>query len=430
MRYASPEGTFDIIPYGKRTDGWVEETSKWHWIEGIIRELCHLYGYQEIRTPAFEATQLFHRAVGEGTDIVSKEMYEFTTKGGTELTLRPEGTAPALRAYIEHRMDLERPVAKLYYLTPIFRHEGKQKGRYRQHHQFGVEVLGASGPDVDAEVIQLAIAFFRRVGIQRLTLKLNSVGTFESRQRYVEALRQFAEPLLPKMSEDNQRRFRENALRMLDSKHEKDQEQLADAPLLADYLDEESKAHFDQLKAYLTALEIPYTIDPRLVRGFDYYTRTAFEIQSPDVGAQSALAGGGRYDRLVEKLGGQPVPGIGFGLGLERALMALEAMGATTSEAQSITAFLCPIGEVARTACLPLLARLREAGISADMDYTNRRLKVMFEQADRLNAHYCLILGESELADGVIKVRNMRSESKEEKSVPLTDIVAVLSSPF
>lgn len=404
----------------------MEETGKWHWIEGIIRELCRTFGYEEIRTPAFESAGLFHRAVGEGTDIVSKEMYEFQTKGGTELTLRPEGTAPVLRAYVEHRMDLERPVAKMYYVTPIFRHEAKQKGRYRQHHQFGVEVLGAQGPDVDAEVIHLAMTFFRRLSIQRLTLKLNSVGTFESRQRYVEALREFAEPLLSQMSEDNQRRFRENALRMLDSKHERDQELLADAPLLGEFLDDESKAHFAKLQEYLEALNISYTIDPRLVRGFDYYTRTAFEIQSPDVGSQSALAGGGRYDRLVQELGGQPTPGIGFGLGLERALLALEAMGAETGEASGIAAFLCPLGDAARAASLSLLAKLREAGIAADMDYTNRRLKVMFEQADRLRARYTVIIGDNELTEGIVKLRDMQSENRDERPVPLAELPETL----
>lgn len=426
MRYRIPEGTHDIIPFGKRDDGWVEETGKWHWVEAIIRDLCASYGYEEIRTPLFEATQLFRRAVGEGTDIVSKEMYDFTTKGGTELTLRPENTAPVMRSYIEHRMDLERPVAKLYYIASIFRHEAKQKGRYRQHHQFGVEVLGATGPDVDAEVLQLAISFFRRLGVQRLTLKLNSVGTFESRQKYIAALREYAEPLLPQMSEDNQRRFRENALRMLDSKHERDQVLMADAPFLSDYLDDESKAHFEKLQEYLTALEIPYAIDPRLVRGFDYYTKTAFEVLSPDIGAQAALAGGGRYDRLVEEIGGQPTPGIGFGLGLERALMALEAAGMSTPETQGLTVFLCPLGETERAACVPLLARLRDAGITADMDYTGRRLKALFEQAERLRARYALIIGDKELAAGVANLRDMRSESRTQITVPLAELVTEL----
>jgi histidyl-tRNA synthetase len=428
MRYSIPEGTHDIIPYGNRAKGeeWVEDTAKWHWVEGVIRDLCATFGYEEIRTPTFEQTQLFRRAVGEGTDIVSKEMYDFATKGGTELTLRPEGTAPTLRAYLTHRMDIARRIAKLYYVGPIFRHEAKQRGRYRQHHQFGVEILGAKGPDVDAEVIHLAMTFFRRLGIQRLTLKVNSVGTFESRQKYVEALRQFAEPLLPRMSEDNQRRFRENALRMLDSKHERDQQLLADAPTLADYLDDESRAHFDALKGLLDDFGVDYTVDPRLVRGFDYYTKTAFEVHSPDLGAQSTLSGGGRYDRLMEELGGQVTPGIGFGLGIERALLALQAMGVATPESGGITAYLCPIGDAARKPLVLLLARLRDAGISADMDYAGRKPGAMFEDADRLRARYAVIAGDNELAEGVVKLRDM--VTKAEETVPLTGAVEALTA--
>lgn len=428
MRYSIPEGTHDIIPYGNRAKGeeWVEDIARWHWVEGIIRDLCATFGYDEIRTPTFEQTLLFRRAVGEGTDIVSKEMYDFTTKGGTELTLRPEGTAPTLRAYMTHRMDIVRPVTKLYYVGPIFRHEAKQKGRYRQHHQFGVEVLGAKGPDVDGEVIHLAMSFFRRLGIQRLTLKVNSVGTFESRQRYVAALREFAEPLLPEMSEDNQRRFRENALRMLDSKHERDQKLLANAPILADYLDDESRIHFDGLRDILDAFGVDYTVDPRLVRGFDYYTKTAFEVHSPDLGSQSTLSGGGRYDGLMEELGGRPTPGIGFGLGIERALLALQAMGVETPETPGMTAFLCPIGEAARKSLVILLTRLRDADISSDMDYTGRKIAAMFDQADARRARFAVLQGDNELAAGVVKIRDMAT--KAEETVPQDTLVEALRS--
>jgi histidyl-tRNA synthetase len=425
MRYAAPKGTHDILPPGKDRTDWADDISKWHWLEGVFRELCVLYGYEEVRTPTFEATGLFRRAVGEGTDIVSKEMYDFKTKGGDDVTLRPEGTAPTLRAYVESRYYIDRPVAKLYYIGPIFRYERQQKGRYRQHHQAGIEVLGAPGPDVDAEVIALAMDFYRRLGVQRLTLKLNSVGTVESRARYVEALRAYAEPLLPEMSEDNQRRFRENALRMLDSKEERDQRLLADAPLLTDYLDDESRAHFERLKELLTDLSIPFEHDARLVRGFDYYTKTAFEVQSPDVGAQSTLVGGGRYDRLVEELGGPPTPGIGFGLGIERALIALEVANVPTPEPPALCAFLCPIGDAARDASVRLLANLREARIAADMDYTGRKLKGMLEQADRLRAQYAVILGDNELATGTIQVRDMTT--KVQRAVAVGDLRAVLS---
>jgi histidyl-tRNA synthetase len=424
MRYVAPKGTHDILPAGNDRKDWADDIEKWHWLESVFQDLCTRYGYEEVRTPTFEATELFKRAVGEGTDIVNKEMYSFVTKGGDDITLRPEGTAPTLRAYVQNRVWIERPVAKLYYVASIFRYERQQKGRYRQHHQVGVEALGAQGPDIDAEVISLAMAFFRALGIPRLTLKLNSVGTVESRVRYVAALREFAEPLLPKMSADNQRRFTENALRMLDSKEERDQELLADAPLLTDYLDDDSRAHFDKLREYLDAFGVSYEVDPRLVRGFDYYTRTAFEIQSPDVGSQSALAGGGRYDRLVEDLGGPATPGIGFGLGIERTLIALQTAQVDVPSVSGPAAFLCPLGASARDACVTLLAQLRDSGVSADMDYTGRKLKVMLEQADRIRARNAVILGDSELAEGIAQVRNMTT--KEQTPVPLKELAQAL----
>ncbi len=429
--YSAPPGTHDILPPAPSAEGrperpWVDDVSKWHWLEGIFRNLCALYGYEEVRTPAFEATDLFKRAVGEGTDIVAKETYDFTDRHTPprHWTLRPEGTAPALRAYTQHRLYNERPVTKLYYVASIFRYEREQKGRYRQHHQAGIEALGAAGPDVDAEVISLAMAFFTRIGITRLTLKLNSVGTVESRARYIDALRAYAEPLLPEMSEDNQRRFRENALRMLDSKDERDQRLLMDAPVLTDYLDDESRAHFEDLQGYLTGLGIGFDLDPRLVRGFDYYTRTAFEVQSPDVGAQSTLAGGGRYDRLVEDLGGPATPGIGFGLGIERALIALEAARAPVPAPPGLAAFLCPLGSAARAACVNLLSLLRAANLPADMDYTGRRMKAMLEQADRRRAAYALIVGDDEIAAGVVQARDMRTG--QQTQIPVAHVAEVL----
>lgn len=423
-RYFAPKGTHDILPSGPNRTDWADDISKWHFLESVFRELCHGYGYEEIRTPAFEQTDLFKRAVGEGTDIVGKEMYEFKSKGGDDFTLRPEGTAPALRAYLEHWVYTERPVTKWYYIASIFRYERQQKGRYRQHHQVGIEVLGAKGPDIDAEVIALALAFFTRLGIARLTLKLNSVGTKESREKYVDALREFARPLLPEMSDDNQRRFEQNALRMLDSKSGRDQELLQNAPLLSDYLDDESRAHFDDLQGLLTALGIGYEVDARLVRGFDYYSRTAFEIQSPDVGSQSALAGGGRYDALVEQLGGPPTPGIGFGLGIERTLIALQTAQVPIPDAPGLTAYLCPMGEAARTACVILLAQLRASRLACDMAYASRKLPAMLQAADFTRARYALIVGDNEIADGVVQVRDMHT--KQQTPVPLAEIAAFL----
>jgi len=429
MRYTAPKGTHDILPPSPAGDGrttrpWADDVSKWHWLEGVFRELCALYGYEEVRTPVFEASDLFKRAVGEGTDIVAKETYDFLTRGGDAMTLRPEGTAPALRAYVEHRLYIEKPITKLYYVSSIFRYERQQKGRYRQHHQVGIEALGGHGPDIDAEVIALATAFFTRLGVPRLTLKLNSVGTRESRARYVDALRAWAEPFLPDMSEDNRRRFRENALRMLDSKEERDQRILADAPLLSGYLDDESRAHFETLQGYLTGLGIGFEVDPRLVRGFDYYTRTAFEIQSPDVGAQSTLCGGGRYDKLVEELGGPPTPGIGFGLGVERALIALEATKVPVPNPPGLVAFLCPLGAAARAACITLLSHLRSANLPADMDYSGRKLKALLEMADKRGATYALIVGDNEIEGGTVQVRDVRTA--QQTTVPVAHLAEAL----
>jgi histidyl-tRNA synthetase len=339
-------------------------------------------------------------------------MYDVVTEHGKDkYTLRPEGTAPALRSYVSHRLDLVRPVTKLFYIASIFRHEANQAARYRQHHQFGVEVLGAQGPDIDAEVIALATEYLGALGVSRTTLKLNSVGTVQSRARYVDALRSFAEPLVPQMSEDNQRRFRENPLRMLDSKHARDQELLAEAPTLFDYLDDDDRRHFALLREYLDGLGIAYEHDTRLVRGFDYYTRTAFEIVSPDVAPERglvAVAGGGRYDRLVEDLGGPSgIPGIGFGSGIERVLITLQRTGAACPEPVGVDAFLCPMGEAARRRCVALLAELRAAGVSVDMEYAGRKkLPQMLEQVDAARAKYAVILGDNEIAAGTAQVRD------------------------
>lgn len=424
MRFTAPKGTHDILPSGKDRTDWADDITKWHWLEGVFRGLCTLYGYEEVRTPVYENTDLFHRAVGEGTDIVTKETYDFVTKGGDPITLRPEGTAGVLRAYVQHRLYIERPVAKLFYIGPNFRYERPTKGRYRQHYQAGVELLGAEGPETDAEVIALLHAVFTRLGISRLTLRLNSVGTVESRAKYVEALREYAAPLVDQMSEDNQRRFQQNPLRMLDSKDERDQQLLSDAPIVTDFLDDESRRHFETLQNYLTTLGIEYQLDPRLVRGFDYYTRTLFEIESPDVGAQSSLAGGGRYNKLVKDLGGPDTAGIGFGIGIERTLIALETAQVPVPEPPAPIALLCPLGDAARNACVILLSQLRSANLAADMDYGSKRLKGMLEQADRVRARYALIVGDDEIAEGVVQVRDM--QTKQQTKIPIAHLAESL----
>jgi histidyl-tRNA synthetase len=326
LKYQRPKYTHDL--YSGATS-WEEDSDRTLVLEEAFRALCRLYGYSEIRTPVFETTDLFTRSVGEGTDIVSKEMYTFTTKGGDSLTLRPESTAAVLRAFVENGLYARSAVNKLYYIASHFRYERGQKGRYRQHAQLGVEALGTDDPALDAEVIELALSFFRGIGIRTLTLKLNSVGSRESRGEYLTALKAYVEPYLAEFSEEGRIRFAQNPLRMLDTKNPRELEILGGAPHLSEYLSSEDRAHFESVCRYLDDADVPYELDPFLVRGFDYYTKTTFEIQSPDLGpTQNALGGGGRYNQLVAQIGGPDTPGIGFGIGLERALIALQQISA------------------------------------------------------------------------------------------------------
>lgn len=415
MQYGRPDGTFDIVPPvpcgRKEARSFVNDSSCWLHVESVFRAVCKTYGFAEIRTPIFEQTDLFHRAVGDGTDIVAKETYDFVTRGGDKLTLRPEGTAGAIRAYVSERMWIERPIAKLLYIGPNFRYERAQRGRYRQHHQAGVEVLGASIPSIDAEIIDLAVAFYRALGISDLTVKVNSVGTKESRASYLEALKAYAEPLLDRMSVDNKRRFEQNPLRMLDSKDKRDIELLEDAPNLIDFLDDASAEHFDKVCSYLTALGIPFEVDHRLVRGFDYYTRTAFEIQCKVLG-DKALGGGGRYNQLVEQLGGPATPGIGFGLGIERVLITMEELGLPRPDGNRLDAFICPMGDAARDKAVSITSALRKAGLNVDIDYLGRRLKAMLEMADAGGARYAIVIGDDELATQTAAVRELASQTQ------------------
>ena len=410
MRIAPPKYTYDILPHSEKRPT-LQDSARWQWVESTFRELCRRYGYGEIRTPIFESTDLFHRAVGDGSDIVAKETYDFVTRGNDKLTLRPEGTAGAIRAFVTHRLDLERTVNKLFYIGPNFRYERGQTGRYRQHHQAGVEALGSDDPALDAEIIALAVNFYASLGLTGLTVKVNSVGTVASRAEYVKALRSWAEPLLPQMSADNKRRFETNALRMLDSKEPEDQPFLAHAPLLSDFLDEESRTHFDALKSYLDALGVSYSVDPLLVRGFDYYTKTTFEVHSTVLG-DKALGGGGRYNGLVEELGGPRMPGIGFGLGLDRILLALQDTGVELPPLPGLDAYFCPLGSVARTACVPLLAKLRAAGLSGDLAYAGKKLGQMLEAADERKARYAVIVGDSELENSTVQLRDMATKTQ------------------
>lgn len=429
-KYARPKGTYDILPSAQNRK-WREDSGRWQWIESMFRDQCRRFGYREIRTPLFEATALFHRTVGDGTDIVSKETYDFVSRGGDELTLRPEQTAGAIRAAVDASLMLERSVNKLFYIGPNFRYEQPQEGRYHQHHQAGIEALGASDPAIDAEVIALAVSFFQRLGIPRLTVKINNLGGPEVRKAYVDALRDWARPLLPQMSAINRERFEKNALRMLDSKEAQDRALLLTAPRLRDFLDETGQAHFATLQKHLDSLGLAYEIDDFLVRGFDYYTGTTFEIQSPDIGSQSALGGGGRYDNLVEQIGGPATPGIGFGLGLDRILIALEAAQVDTpNPAGAIDAYFCPLGDTARAALVPIVHALRESGLAIDCAYTSGRIKGMFEQAEKCGARWAVIVGDNELAESQAQLRPIgggtHGEIRAQQTIPLDTLANFL----
>jgi histidyl-tRNA synthetase len=424
MKYSAPPYMHDVLPYPPEKDSWLH-TSRWRALERIFRETCRLFGYREIRTPVMEATELFTRSIGDGTDIVSKEMFTFTDRGGRSMTLRPEGTAPVVRALIENGLIADGTVLKLYYIATIYRYEHGQRGRYREHQQTGAEVIGSGDPAVDAEVISLAIEFFRRLGITDAELRLNSVGCPACRPEHLKALIAYAEPRLEQMSPDNRRRFQENPLRMLDSKDPRDHAALADCPRLADYLCAECAEHFAALQRYLADLDIRATLDANLVRGFDYYTKTAFEVISPQLGAQNVIGGGGRYDGLVEDCGGRPTPGIGFGIGTERCLMVLDQIGhALPLEDETPLVFVAVLGDEARRRAVRLVRDLRAQGIAADTDYLGRSLKAQMRAASRLGARSVAILGNDELERAVTSLKDMSTGTQVD--VRLDDLADML----
>lgn len=403
MPYRAPRGTNDILP---------AEVWRWQALEDAFRRVCQLAGLSEIRTPAFEETELFTRSIGEVTDIVSKEMYTFEDRSGRSLTLRPEGTAPVVRAWIENNLGAEGLPTKLFYITSIFRYERPQAGRYRQHHQFGVEAIGADDASLDAEMIALAARFLADAGAAPWTLKLNSIGVPASRAVYVQALKESVAGVLHDLCPSCQTRYDKNPLRMLDCKEPKCRELTKNVPDIAEYLDSESAEHFSALREALTALGISYEADPRLVRGFDYYTKTVFEFQVEDLGAQNTVCGGGRYDGLVEELGGPPTPAFGFGLGIERLLLTLEKRGKKLGEAPHPTVFVVRVGDAAQTPGLVLAESLRRAGLAADMEYGNRSMKAQMKRAGKSGARVTLIVGEDELASGQVTARDMIAQQQ------------------
>lgn len=413
-----PRGTQDILP---------EQSFKWQAVEAIIRDTCNVYQYKEIRTPIFEHTELFTRSVGDTTDIVQKEMYTFEDRGNRSLTLRPEGTASTVRAYVEHKLfgQPDQPV-KLYYMGPMFRYERQQAGRYRQFVQFGIEAIGSADAAVDAEVIALAMDVYKKAGLKDIKLVLNSLGDTESRTAHKEALVAHFAPRIEEFCGDCQQRLEKNPLRILDCKKDRDHELMASAPQLTDYLNEESAAYFEKVKAYLAALDISYELDPNLVRGLDYYNHTAFEIMSTasGFGAITTLAGGGRYNGLVEELGGPSSPGIGFAMSIERLLLALEAEQVEIEDNSASDAYVIALGDAPKLEAMKIVKALRDAGISAEMDYADRKLKAQMKSADRKKSQFVFILGEDELNSQSVQIKEL--STGDQQMVAIEEAVSYL----
>lgn len=410
-----PKGTKDVLP---------SDAYKWHFVENCARRIAALYNLKEIRTPVFEHTELFLRGVGDTTDIVNKEMYTFNDKGGRSITLKPEGTAGVVRSFIENGLAGGVLPLKMYYLTPVFRYERPQAGRLREHHQFGVEIFGGKGAETDAEVILLARDYIAALGVENAELNLNSIGCRHCRPKFNEALREYLRPHLSEMCPTCNARFEKNPLRILDCKEEACSKINAGAPRTVDHLCDECRGHFEKLKSILDACGVKYTINPKLVRGLDYYSKTVFEFISTDIGAQGTVLGGGRYDTLIENLGGPSVPAVGFGSGIERMLLVLENTGRKIPEEKPLGVYAAGLDEEGRKAAFALAARLRKEGISAEFDHADRSVKAQFKYAGKAGAQYVVVIGSDELESGAYTIKNMSDGSSE--SVRAEDAAAYL----
>lgn len=391
-------GTRDTLPI---------DIPKWNYLRSIVQSVFSKFNYKEIRTPIFEETQLFARGIGEATDIVGKEMYTFLDRSGESITLRPEMTAGVVRALIEHSLDKKQNLNKLFYIGPMFRQERPQAGRFRQFHQFGAEALGSNDPLLDAEIIIMAYDIFAQLGLKKLLVKINSLGVPSSRENYKSILRQYIEPNFEKLTAESKKRFETNILRLFDSKEETDQKIMENAPLLIEFLDEESLQHFEKVKRTLLNSNIPFEIDARLVRGLDYYTHTTFEVVSGSVGSQSALCGGGRYNLLVKELGGGDIPGVGYAAGIERILLACENEKSFTLDEEKIDLFLVTIENGLESFAYQTAVNFRRKGLTVDLDYLNRSVKAQMREANRTNAKYVLFIGGDEFTRGEVVLKNM-----------------------
>lgn len=419
MTITAPPGVYDILPIDLK-DPW-KSSYLWVYLEKMIRDLAGEWGFREIRTPLFEKTELLQKGVGDTTDIVTKEMYSFEDRGGRNLTLRPEGTAPAMRAFIENGLAEQNQIHKLFYIAPMFRYERSQAGRYRQHHQFGVESIGSKSPETDAEVIDMAFTLFKRLGLTGLTVYLNSIGDQTSRETYKTALKEHLKANFESLSNESKIRFEKNPLRILDSKDPKDQELIKTAPSILDFLSDASKAHFEKVQNYLRNLSIPFVVNPLLVRGLDYYQDTVFEITSGSLGSQNSICGGGRYDGLIKSLGGKDLPSFGFGMGLERVLQTLIAEKVKLPEAPKVSLFFISLGEKAKEECFLLQKKLRESHIAVESDYENRKIGKALARANNLLVPFVAIIGDAELEKRSAKVKEMASGI--ETDVPFDELI-------
>ncbi len=421
MEYNIPKGLFDILPFCLNDQLQWRTSDKWQYIESVIRETCLNYGFQEIRTPIFEKTELFIRSSGETSDIVSKEMYTFEDKGGRSMTLRPEGTASVMRSILENNLQQFTPNLKLFYIGPIFRYDRPQAGRYRQHHQFGIEAIGCGRPEQDVEVIELLCELYKKLGLKNLQLQINSIGDLNSRSLFNTALKDFLSNHFSNLSADSQIRFHKNPLRILDSKDPKDHLILENAPSILNYLDEESKNHFDKVLSLLDKIGIPYVINPFLVRGLDYYNRTVFEIVSTDLGSQNTIGAGGRYDDLAKFLGKNQIPSVGFATGIERILQTMISQECPFPTFQPCYLYIIPLGDQSIDYCFQLTSKLRKKSIPTEMDFSSKKIQQCLQTASKLRAKFCLIIGEEEISSGDALLKNM--ETREQIPIKLSSCI-------
>ncbi len=413
----APRGTHDILP---------SEAYRWHMIEDKIKDICLKFGYKEIRTPMFESTELFERGVGDTTDVVQKEMYTFLDKGGRSITLKPEGTSPIVRSFVENSVYANPQPTKLYYLYPCFRYEKPQAGRLREFHQFGIEVFGSYAPSIDAEVISLAMSLLSRLGVSGIDLNINSIGCPTCRKAYNEKLKDFYRSHLNELCETCRERFEKNPLRILDCKSEVCKKISADAPMLLDHICDDCSTHFESLKKYLEIMEIPYNIDATIVRGLDYYTKTVFEIISHNEGSEGTICGGGRYDGLVSEIGGPEMPGVGFGMGLERLLLVLESIGRLPENNECPDIFIANIGENADIFTQKLIFDLRKEGIAAERDYLNRSVKAQMKYANKIEAKFAAVVGDDDISADKVNLKNMTTGESVE--IPFSKIAEYLKN--